>query len=116
MLDLQLSQLGRPAVDLAYFFGSSVGNDFGAEDIGGLLESYHSVLAKKLEVLGHPPEEVYSLEALKRDFEECSVWWMTVSILHATVYPPKNIFFFWVHQREGYQQRKYIGRAKGNPN
>ncbi len=86
MLDLQLSQLGRPAMDLAYFFWSSVGNYFGGQDIGRLLESYHSVLAEKLEVLGHTPE-VYSLEALKRDFEECSVWWLTVSILHATVYP-----------------------------
>ena len=84
VVDWQLFRYARPTTDLAYFFGSSLTPDFRAKHVDRLLKYYHLNLSKCLISLGYT-EDTYPFNALMRDFEECYIYGIGMSVMHSTV-------------------------------
>ena len=83
-IDLQLSRVARPSVDLAYFFGSSLSPKTREESKEKLMRRYHDIFTEKLVGLGYA-EDLYTLDDLKADYEECLPFQYTMSVMHAMV-------------------------------
>ena len=83
-LDLQLSRIARPAVDLAYFMGSSLSPKLRKEETENLLGFYHKKLHDKLAALGYK-DELYPMADLKADLKECLPFRYVLSVMHAMV-------------------------------
>ena len=82
-IDLQLSRVARPSVDLAYFFGSSLSPKTREESKEKLMRRYHDIFTEKLVGLGYA-EDLYTLDDLKADYEECLPFQYTMSVMHET--------------------------------
>ena len=97
-LDLQLSRLARPSIDLAYFFGSSLSPQLRHEEGDRLMKLYHTTLVKKLVGLGYP-EDLYTFQDLKDDYKECLPFKHIMSIMHAMVHFCKMFYIITcIHQ------------------
>ena len=110
MIDLQMSKVAQPTIDLAYFFGASLTPEQRSDErtstnnwiyqsililrysdtrrhnhLDELLCFYHSVLSAKLTDLGHDPEHLLSLGQLKRDYQECRMFEYMTTLMHTVV-------------------------------
>lgn len=86
MLDLQNSKLGRPGLELAYFFCSSTSPEQRKLHLVDLLELYYDEFNQQLTQLGGGIEEaVYTFEDLLEDFNECYSYGFILGCLHSQV-------------------------------
>nr|CAD7454506.1 unnamed protein product [Timema tahoe] len=89
-LDFQLSRYASPTLDLNHFLFSSVDDDV-LKDRDTLLAEYHSTLIKHLQESGCEHTK-YSLEDLKRDFQERMLYgWMVTSLRETILSDPEAV-------------------------
>ncbi len=87
LVDLQLVRYSTPALDLAYFLGSSTSPEYREKELDKLLEHYHSCLTGHLKRHFGPEagSTVYPFDAFAKDFKECFIWAWCVSGTHCQV-------------------------------
>ena len=85
LIDLQLSRRARPAVDLAYFFGSSTKPWWRKEHMEDMLRYYHDRLMDQLKYHGYNDESLYPFERLKADMKECFPFGFSLALMHAAL-------------------------------
>ena len=84
MLDLQTSRRGRPGVDLAQFFWTSVTPQFRAKHLTDCLKIYSDTLTKNLKSL-NCQEVIPKFADLQKELRECAIFGIILSLTHAQV-------------------------------
>ena len=86
ILDLQNSKLGRPGLELAYFFCSSTSPEQRKNHLDDLLQLYYDEFLKQLTMLGGGCEKTcYTFNELKDDLNECYSYGFVLGCLHSQV-------------------------------
>jgi hypothetical protein len=86
MVDLQKAKLGRPGIELAYFFCSSTSPKQRKDHLNDLLRFYYDEFYKQLTLLGDGCEtNCFTFEEILKDFNECYPYGMIMGCMHAQV-------------------------------
>ena len=86
MVDLQNTKLGRPGVEMAYFFCSSTSPEQRKGHLVELLRFYYDEFCEQLTLLGGGCEkECYTFEELMHDFNECYPFGFIMGCMHSQV-------------------------------
>ena len=86
IVDLQNTKLGRPGIELAYFFCSSTSPEQRKEHLDELLKLYYDEFFQQLTQLGGGCEKiVYTFEELKEEVNECYAFGFIMGCLHSQV-------------------------------
>ena len=85
MVDLQSCRLGRPGIELAYFFCSSTTPQQRKEHFEDLFKFYYDQFFAELKDLGDNSEPQFSLEELRTEYDECYAWGFVQGCVHAQV-------------------------------
>ncbi|CAG2055220.1 unnamed protein product [Timema podura] len=93
LIDLQIIRYGSPALDLQYFLTTSPNDEVREKKVDQLLEEYHRALTDNLLLLGMS-SDLYSLETLKKEFNDCSFFGLNaaIQVLAAVVADPSDAF------------------------
>ena len=85
LLDLQNTRLGRPGIELAYFFCSSTSPQQRKEHFHDLFQLYYDQFFQELKDLGDNSDHQFSLEDLMAEYSECYHWGFVQGCVHAQV-------------------------------
>ncbi len=85
MVDLQGTRLGRPGVELAYFFCSSTSPKQRKEHFQTLIRFYYNEFSEQLKSLGADTKNCFTFEELLTDFDECYPYGFITGCIHAQV-------------------------------
>ena len=85
IVDLQCTRLGRPGVELAYFFCSSTSPQQRKDHFQSLLQFYYNQLCNELKNLGANAESYFSFDDLHKDFDECYSYGFITGCFHSQV-------------------------------
>ena len=96
MVDLQSCRLGRPGIELAYFFCSSTTPQQRKEHFQDLFKFYYDQFFAELKDLGDNSEPQFTLEDLRAEFDEGYPWGFVQGCVHAqvTVQSNQDLFVF----------------------
>ena len=84
LVDLQMVRRGNPAVDLAYFFGTSTSPEMRKDHLDPLLRFYYDKLDSNLALLGYP-RKLYPFDVFLRDFKHSYFFGIILGSLHGMV-------------------------------
>ena len=84
-VDLQGTRLGRPGLELAYFFCSSTSPMQRKNYFEDLLRFYYNQFCEELKSLGGPSEPCFSLDELKKEYDECYPYGFIMGCMHSQV-------------------------------
>ena len=90
MVDLQGTRLGKPGIELAYFFCSSTSPDQRKEHFEELLQLYYNQLSFDLQRLGDNQIPCFTFEELKQEYDECYAWGFLMGCLQSQVLQTKR--------------------------
>lgn len=79
-VDFQISRLGSPILDFAYFFYTSSPKNIMA-NVDKYLEIYHGSFSSFLTELGSDPEKLFSLSLLKEHWRKYSQFGLVMSVV-----------------------------------
>jgi hypothetical protein len=85
ILDLQNTRLGRPGLELAYFFCSSTSPQQRKENFEELFQFYYDQFFLELTILGDTSKPFFSLEDLKKEYDECYTFGFVMGCMHSQV-------------------------------
>ena len=85
IVDLQGTRLGRPGVELAYFFCSSASPQQRKDHFQTLLKFYYNEFSNQLKSLGYNAESYLTFDELLTDFDECYPYGFITGCIHAQV-------------------------------
>ncbi len=85
MLDLQLVRLGKPSIDLAYFFGSSTKPEWRQQNLTRSLKFYHECLVDQLNYHGFQ-SKICSFKELQVDFDHHRPFMLVMGGWHAILH------------------------------
>ena len=75
----------RPAVDLGYLFGSSLTPESREKNVDSYLATYHGYVGGYLETAGIDVNKFFTLDDLKSDYKDCSIFRLMLTIFHSHV-------------------------------
>ena len=85
MVDLQNTRIGRPGIELAYFFCSSTSPQQRKDHFEELLRVYYDSFFEELRNLGNTSEPYFTFEDLKQEYDECYNYGFIMGCMHAQV-------------------------------
>ena len=86
IVDLQNTKLGRPGIELAYFFCSTTSPEQRKGHMDELLQLYYSDFHQQLTQLGSGCEKTcYTFEELRDEVNECYAYGFIMGCLHSQV-------------------------------
>ncbi len=92
IVDLQNTRMGRPGLELAYFFCSSTSPQQRKLHFEELFQYYYDNFFEELKNLGDNSEPAFTLEELKEDFDDCYHYGFVMGCVHSQVKLIKNSF------------------------
>ena len=84
-MDLQNTRLGRPGIELAYFFCSSTSPEQRKNHFDELFKFYYDQFFHELQSLGDTSEPCFTLEELKADYDDCYAFGFIMGCMHSQV-------------------------------
>jgi len=85
IVDLQNTRLGRPGIELAYFFCSSTSPEQRKNHFEDLLRFYYDQFFEQLNNLGDKSEPFFTFEELKEEYDDCYAFGFIMGCMHAQV-------------------------------
>ena len=86
IVDLQNTRIGRPGMELSYFFCSSTSPQQRKDHFEELLKYYYDCFFEELKNLGNNSEPHFTFEDLKQDYNECYPFGFIMGCMHSQVY------------------------------
>ena len=85
LIDLQITRLGRPGMDLAYFLCSSTSPNQRKQHFDDLIQFYHDQFTQELKDLQGDFKAPFSLEELKQEYNDCYKFGFIMGCGHSQV-------------------------------
>ena len=85
IVDLQGTRIGRPGLELAYFFCSSTSPQQRRQHFDELIEFYFDRFVKELKDLESPFPVPFTLDELKKEYDDCFEFGFIMGCGHAQV-------------------------------
>jgi hypothetical protein len=82
---MQGTRFGRPGIELVYFFCSSTSPEQRKGHFDELLRFYYDRFFEELRSLGDNSEPLFSIDDLKRDYDECYPFGFAMGFAHSQV-------------------------------
>jgi hypothetical protein len=93
IVDLQNTKLGRPGIELAYFFCSSTSPEQRKDHLSDLLRFYFDEFYEQLTLLGGGCEKTcFTFKEIMEDFNECYPFGFIMGCMHFQVKSFQKIF------------------------
>ncbi|GLV39607.1 uncharacterized protein CBL_08326 [Carabus blaptoides fortunei] len=91
-VDFQFSVYTSPAIDLQYFIYTSVKQEIERTQLNRLLDCYYEELVKQLKKLNYPKEKIPTLEWIRKDFSDRSLYGFAAAftVLPIVKAPPRK--------------------------
>jgi hypothetical protein len=83
MLDLQNTRIGRPGIELSYFFCSSTSPQQRKDHFEELLKFYYDCFFEEIKNLGDNSEPYFTFEDLKQEYDECYNYGFILGCMHS---------------------------------
>ena len=86
MLDMQTTRMGRPGIELAYFFCSSTSPQQRVDHFQDLLRHYYVCFFDELKNLGDTSEPFFTFDELNKEYDECYSYGFIMGCVHLQVW------------------------------